>query len=1465
MLASWYFCCCIKASPSSTSAFLSILETLENEHSDDQLLYLAYTELQQADSWMQIYALPFVLKSLRNPYLPDSQHADVLEPYLEGLIEGLEGLSPLAARRYKYSSLAIRHLFEGISTSELIVALEETAKRYLYRKNELENSQIPYLDLREFLPETVMLGIAAELCEQDEGFAQELAIKLTGRGDDAIGDDYAIGRLVEDALDHQCGRLAFLMSVTLVRLTKTQSQAEVKNTFWQAVLDQDASTFELEPDLMGCYATVLFRWQTAQSPEATVDKIIEESRTMSQLAQVPANPAAPAEPIYRLGFDDAPDLRLTLPSIYWKCTLWHLAVKTDSNAAALRISEFWQVPDRIPGRTVIKGPLFSSERWRSKYEGLASLRTWNTKLGYSESTKVYLENANQWVFDSPWIERIYRHNEKDSQRYKTITKPGNLIRLIAGIGVAYEILQSIHSNSPVYATYCSLIAHAADVINKVYGKWLTEFEQGDSERSTDLPTLNIPFTGLALFAYRQTTTLGAGRLTSVSPDSFVRILQTYDAHLASGSFEDENPQSKDFFEEVLPEVSIFWIADAYPSALKNSPSKRWLPWIPYVNRCYRKGEKHGFPSKQLAALIWRFIGNEDVVDIDYESLDWRNQKALHHRALLISRPDLPLEEWDINWDEKENKVDKSRVLSCRIARTLQRLQALGRRYSNPEDVPKHKERWLEEWKDYLNAVSQGRGLDRFTRLLLLEVIENRLLQDSEDLKIIAYMLLEYGCSYDLQHLIEYIYATDSDGRLLRPTSAKRDLQRVFAQSMFDFVEENAAALSEPDDQRRIQAPREAKISLQKAELFSSTLSRIAYAAYQSDGRLLRQFNQILESTIQTKCRTGSLRSQRLDVEPRKVSKEIIKSDRFPAVNEWTIRAAVFNVNRFDTTLFYDDLEVETDCNNLFTLSKPEVKELIAKENTSLKVLATIVEVSPLSASEVKDLCYTFNCGLASYLEYFSNDIFIDANTQFYPYVVLELKRKSPTDDWWVDNAITLKPKLRPGDIKQIAYAVRGANELMLNGRKRPLALALTEEGRKTNRCERYEPAVWESNTSALFRKKERNSAEDGKSEKGISIFGELDSQEHWKPYNQELFGLLLAIALQKMPSQTAVLTFIGEKSSVFGSQQWHFSTQIGTNFILEKRQFTQSAEDEIEAKIEKVTKQRGAARGLLIVVEPTVENSQVCLQLRESSDGLEALEEDFPSLRLPFDDRNLRWEHLFGSLESGDLEEPTFVAQREPESRREAWFCETNKYVPGFPDRVSVVFSNPPNAAAQKVDFVVKRWHPNWGTLEGQQLESYEIKIKDGDWDSFLDDWLSLKKYSPLRLRRGQSSNNSNISGYITCMTAENIMVLAELESLSMRPMDSDNRISLSTVRDAEVIEVKEKDKLPIELDVDALQLNLSQSSSYSGVLTRVPRFGEGETYGVVWKTQGEAVLEDVVIRNIPKSAFVSQVSVFEG
>ena len=263
---------------------------------------------------------------------------------------------------------------------------------------------------------------------------------------------------------------------------------------------------------------------------------------------------------------------------------------------------------------------------------------------------------------------------------------------MAGIGVAYEILQSIDSASSVYATYCSLVAHAADVINKVYGVWLKGFEQGDNEKSNYPSTLNIPFTGLMLFAYHQTTTLGAGRLMSVSPDSFIKILQNTDAERTSDMPEDANPQSRDFFEEVLPEVSLFWIADAYPSALKNSPSERWLSWIPYVYKCHKKGKKHGFLSKQTAALIWRDLGNEDSADIDYENFDWRNskQKQLHHRALLLSRPSLPLEEWDINWGEKENNVDKSRVLSCRIVRTLQRLQALGHRNSTLDELPESK-------------------------------------------------------------------------------------------------------------------------------------------------------------------------------------------------------------------------------------------------------------------------------------------------------------------------------------------------------------------------------------------------------------------------------------------------------------------------------------------------------------------------------------------------------------------------------------------------------------------------------------------------------------------------------------------------------------------------------------------------------------------------------------------------------
>lgn len=1452
MLEQWYFCCCIKASPSSTNAFLSILETLGNRQSDSQMLYLAYSELRRTDSWMQIYALPFVLRSLRSPHLPENQHDNIVRPYIDSLIESSESFTDSKTTLYKQSSLAIRHLFEGIGFGELTKGLEETARRYDSRKADLETSRTPYLDLKDFLPETMMLAIAADLCEQDEDFAKRLASYLKD-----LDDEDKVRYLIDDALNHQCGRLAFLIGVVLAKLTRFQSRSELKDTFWQAVLTQDHLVFELEPDLMHCYATLLFEGKGNHTTETIAREIIKESWTMDQLSKIPGKTLKSADPLYRVWFDADPEVRSTLPPIYWKCTLWNLAVQIDSNVTASLLAEFWQIP-RTGLSIDIKNPLFKKKKGQSNFKWLADLRVRGVNLSYSKSAKIALEDEHRWLFDSPWIERSRKQSSnRDSDWYiKSIVQPGNLIRLISGVDVASKILQNIDDESPVLLTYCSFIGHATDVINKVYGKWLIEHNQGGDEKIGYPSKLNIPLTGITLFSHQQATALGSGRLTSVSPESFVKVLKNYDKYLASEAEEESNPQKRGFLEKVFPEACIAWISDAYPGAVKNSSTERWLPWIPYVYKCYSRSRNHSPNSKREAALIYHFLGNEDAISLNYNEFDWRKPKnELYHRSLLLSPPSLTIEEWNISWDEKEKRIDQSSVLSYRIVRTLQRLQALGREYSTPEEVPEDKRSWLSDWKDYISAVSQKRGLDRFTRLMLLEVIQNRLLQNSEDLKVITYVLLEYGCAYDLQNLIEYIYTVDSDGLLLPSTSAKQELQRAFAQSMFDFAKRNIAELSDINSQRRAQSPREARIILRNAELFNATLSRIVYAVSPSNEDLLRQFNQILEGALQNKCRVGSLRSQKYDVEPRQLRKEIVVASGRSIVDDWSIRGVVFDLNRFSTTLFYDDVELAEDVNNLFTLSKAETEALMENVGTQTRVLAAIVSVSNNPESEDSKFRYVFNCGLTSYFEYSSNDRLAPLDEQFYPYVILTMKWTDRTSVWRVDNAIALKSKLRVGDVKKISHETKVNARMNSTRRKRQPALVLREEGKETQRCENYEPTVWEPNTSALFG--------DSESEP-TNVFSELDSYESWRPYSQDLFGLLLEIFFHKGSRRSVVLTFIEETSSIMGSQQWHFSADIGKNFIVEKQQFTQQAEEEIALQIEDAVAEWNSAIGLLIAVEPVLCDSQIRLQLLRSSVETERLKDDIFDLDIPFDDRNLRWNNLFNESESTNSENPPCIAERSEESDT-GWLYRLEDCIPGFPHEVLVIFENPPDEGIQKVDVEVKRWHPTWAILEVEQQAYHEINVKDEKWDDFLDSWLNLQIYSPLCLQKGRSINNSNSNGDVTCLTTENIMVQTEIESLTMQPASLDQRVKIPEKREAEVVVVIEKERLSIDLQPDDIRIDLSQAQRCDGVMARVPRYGEGETYRVIWRTPEETVAEDIVISNLPRGVRITQGSLIKG
>src|SRR5438876_9532343 len=86
MLPAWYFCCCIGINDRKTYTFLSILECIEDETATDTLISLTYTELRRTETWMQIYTLPHVLRSLHRKDTSEILRSNV-EQYVKGLIE----------------------------------------------------------------------------------------------------------------------------------------------------------------------------------------------------------------------------------------------------------------------------------------------------------------------------------------------------------------------------------------------------------------------------------------------------------------------------------------------------------------------------------------------------------------------------------------------------------------------------------------------------------------------------------------------------------------------------------------------------------------------------------------------------------------------------------------------------------------------------------------------------------------------------------------------------------------------------------------------------------------------------------------------------------------------------------------------------------------------------------------------------------------------------------------------------------------------------------------------------------------------------------------------------------------------------------------------------------------------------------------------------------------------------------
>ncbi|MEQ8536215.1 MAG: hypothetical protein RIB93_01920 [Coleofasciculus sp. D1-CHI-01] len=947
MLAEWYFCCCISANPSDTEAFLSILDSLENPDSDSQLLYLAYKELKRTEYRMQIYAVPAVLKSLHRDDLPAGLK-NTIKRYLKDLVKNVP-------EKVKNSILQLINLVFSSQSSEKIIQVVNTFVAESKHLPERRLTPTPYLDLKEFLPETLVLAILADQLENNEKLIDELIIAVN----DQEQTDSNISLFLEAALDYQFGRLAFRLSVLIASLTSTEYPDTLRSLIAQkASVAAQAVAAQAEPDLLDAYAIALFRDKsTKNTPHNQCKRIIQESLRLSELRNLirevsGQNPQDLDVPFRYVGIKNTPNRTDCLPILYWQIVLWELAAQIDASTTADELVKFWYppTPTGLPQSLNVNCSETDLAQVKSHFQSLLNLRSLPIKISLkvNHANKFYINNEYRWILYSPWIALLEDPQEitkfisikkwrKLVKLYPSADEPTLLFRTMGAAFVAIRLLQQLSQDNFEQIEFAArFIAHASDVNATVQRRY--DNNNNNNNKKSSLPPPPPPLEGLLKFLVQQITLAGTGQFESIRPDIFVKICDN-----AQEEEEGVKPSDEEsvFLNFVLPEVLISWIKDAYPSAVSSelSSSKlsgRWLSLIRDACNHHIRVSRYYFDFKkqQEAALVARFLHPELSRQLD-ERLNWESERLKHekkpkekglwlaHRRKLLLTKQLHPNEWrSSEWDwDKVNWGDNSKeIASNRLVYTLELLDAIGHYSPEYEIDPNFLKETFDNLKHYLNGVGQAKELDRFIRLRLLEFIDSSILKNrAEEQNILASVLIEYGSIYEIKSLLERVYPTEADGRTFKETEpARQDLQVALLPMISNFLEKHRVLTEDNYDQTdnlsqqvKAKSPRETYKQLQYVELFQEWITRLLYLSSIPENN--EGFSELgvnlanLRRTSLNKKATTTIRTKSFNVESRNNQKLINTNKEY--MDDWLIKAINYNCDRLNVTMFYEDYDL----------------------------------------------------------------------------------------------------------------------------------------------------------------------------------------------------------------------------------------------------------------------------------------------------------------------------------------------------------------------------------------------------------------------------------------------------------------------------------------------------------------------------------------------------------------------------
>ena len=1417
MLPDWYFCCCINAYPATAHALLSIFDVFENEESDQELLGLALDELGRTEVWMQVYALPQVLRVRRRDDWPVADSG--LEKYFDNLSESAPEQS-----RPAFSVLKKRVLDGGSPRDKEMQECAAVVNRLSLRQAAAQVSVTPYLDLKEFLPETMALAVLADMMDEEEGSHEQWARRVTGPELEArwgnLLTDPEVERLLANALEGRAGRLALRLAALI------QLRVGKRKVVLPALLNATDAVVALEPDLLPLVARAIFQPADNLTPPRLLARgLLRESWTFhayrEHLQSSLARSSGRGRLLSRLNLTDGDAASLSL--VYWQATLWELAAQIAPEAAASELAKLWTLPGRIP-KFSVKTECRSedAEGWSENLARLSELHK-GTEFSPQPEHDYHLPEEFAWLVRTPWL-RVTIPNygrrattPSHSYNYANAEKAPALLRLMVSLCLAVRLATS-RPEAEGQAALLAFIAHAADVLHTKFPWWLKNYfkpEAREGVRKPKIPTLSSPLTGLALFGRERAKWAGVGAARALPPERFLALLR----EPQTAGLNDTN-DGEHFATTVLPKTLMLWIEDAFPAAADADGAGRWLAeesrFIEEVYERHRRVARNEREQVQ-AAVITRFLCRDYTLQAG--ELDWRDQELQwrlnYHRRLLLT-PGLPASEWDRDpewkepriWDGKESEPGQgSAKPATRLVRALERLGALGPRGENGL-TPELEELWRTEWKDRLGAVQWRDELDRFVRLRLLELLDCAALEDDpEGQELIVQMLVEHASIHDLKRIWEVVYSKDGRTLLEPAKSARWVLQKSCLRALHRHLECAELKLGERRTNSSAQDPRATLIDRQKVRAAQTLLARLAWLGGDAPHKTGRQLAALLrEQRKQSWERRAKLRWRAgiFDVEVEGDRKRLAPREGQPPAPIWALQAAVYNPNDLTASLFWHDPDT-TELTNFFALSEAEAKQALAADK--LKALAVVV-VAARRTREGK-FEYVFNCGLDRvFAQTFPRPL--DGGLRPGDYVRLELESRG---DKWVPGAN--EPRKLPFCWRTEDLACARFTEYVAPQPGTPRLVDLRLENKKLPLDEQR----WDADLSRRFH------SFPARSEREVYVRCMDAAQDRWWPLDKELVDLLLDEF--RAGSPVCVLTFIETVDRAAGEVAWRFATRPGENYVLNAGQFVPADAQRIEQELRR---HKEPPHGLLLSVKRGPVTGEPLLTLAYEVELPPRLADLYPDWRAPFDHRNLEWQALF-------QQEDNLIADNEGRQ----WYVRLARRAPGFPERVAVEWvEHDPPYDVTRTEFSVADWDAERAVIKGDSLQQHKLpRPKDGDWRRFVDWWFNLRQDDTVTLVKVIDKQPGG-DGSVRCRTREGLLAQVDIESLTMRPLAiKEGWSQLRLPRTALVLQdPKWSEPEPVELaDLDDTLAALADEEQGVGLLTSVQAGGRMGLCGVVWVT----------------------------